>query len=211
MLTAAAWSVPVIALAVAAPAASASGPAACGPDQLYSLAAQIGQPDRVTSISAGPGIWKIQKNSTLGYPITFTNNGPATMPTGGKFQVWMPAESVASTHGVAVGPMWTSLTVTTADQAVNFSGPSITDGGVDANGFHWMVYEFTLNVPLVANQSFTVNCLMVTGAVAATPGTGTANFTVNFNTRLYAGTAMCNQTTADTLEVAGSPFILRFQ
>ncbi|MDQ0279303.1 hypothetical protein QO003_003606 [Arthrobacter silviterrae] len=108
---------------------------------------------------------------------------------GGKFQDWMPVESVASTHGVAVGQMWTSLTVTTADGTILFSGPSITDGGVDAKGFQWMVYEFTLNVPLVANQSFTVN----------------------FKTRLYAGTAMCNQTTADTLNVAGDSFIPRFQ
>ncbi|MCU6481409.1 hypothetical protein [Arthrobacter sp. A2-55] len=210
VVAAAAWSIPVIAMAVAAPAASASG-TVCGPDQLYSLTAHIGDPDRVTSISAAPGVWKIQKDSTLGYPITFTNMGPATMPAGGKFQIWMPVASVASAHGVAVGAMWTSLTVTSLDPAVVFSGPAITDGGVDVNGFQWKIYEFTLDVPLVANQSFTVNCLMATGPATATPDSGTTNFTVSLRTRVYAGTAMCNQATADSLDVSGASFTLRFQ
>lgn len=181
IVKAAAWSVPVIAMAVSVPAASASGE--CAPGDAYTLAVCTSIPscDSLGTIKNSKShiknpvgySWNFGPNAVFDFQVTYTNNGPAAMPAGGRFSIYIPVSKLDSNNGFTAGDIWRPSPAITGSRMSIGGTPAISGFALERSydvaydKSHWNVYTGTLQQALPAGQSFTVY-YQVKAASAAT-------------------------------------------
>ena len=179
VLAGAAWSVPIIALAAAVPAAAASGAVEV---ELFSEARlPVEARDGVHD-----GLNYYQGTRTLSFLATYTNSGPDDLPVGGHIDFGLPFASAWNT---------TSLSIIKDDAGMNPTALAPFTMDITAEGqptAFRQVWRFALNSPAPAGTSFEI-AYQVT--LNSTSTTATNGYRARVYTNISTGSSGATETT----------------
>ncbi|WP_110241260.1 hypothetical protein [Nocardioides gilvus] len=184
VLRAAAWTIPAVTVASAAPAYAGSGAAEV---DLWSSISLPREPDNGMTFDGDP-IYAGIPSPVHTFDTVFGNDGPDALPAGGVFTI-----------GLALGAFWDAFTVTSigvshTEEATTFE-PLLRTTSTDAD---LELHNFTLTQELRAGESFPVT---FTATLLPTPqadetwrGTPDVYPTIRHETRFSVGTSGATDT-----------------